>query len=297
MGAPDRYRLDADEQSVLREAARSPLFTEAPENGQRGLVVGAAGAAREMLEPLHGVVVALRALQVAGGRNVLVLENLPAGDEVDARNVLAIVGGLLGPVIAYRGEGDYIIEIREDPRKVADRPSFANAREFFPHTDLSYVPEPPPFFALHSIVNNADEGGLSVFCDIEDAVRELDAGTLKELSTPQFSFLAPPHYQGGNGRSAFPILVRDGSSWRVRFRRDGLRAPTRAGISAVAALAHAIIETSHRMMLEAGMLAIISNRSALHGRTAFSPSATAEQGRHINRMYVGDPGLPPGAIL
>jgi L-asparagine oxygenase len=240
---------------------------------------------------------ALHALRAASGRNVLVLEDLPTAEELDARRLLAVVGSLLGPVIAYRGEGDYIIEIREDPRMAAKRPSFANSREFFPHTDLSYVPDPPPFFALQSIVNNPDEGGLSVFCDIEDAVGSLGADTLEELSTPHFSFLAPPHYQGGKSGTAFPILVRDGGSWRVRFRRDGLRAPTRTGISAVAALVQAIIESSHRMMLEAGMLAIVGNRSALHGRTAFSPSPDAQHGRHINRMYVGDPGLPPGAIL
>lgn len=196
----------------------------------------------------------------------------------------------MGRIVKFEGAGDYITEIKEDPGAKAGRPSFANAREFFLHTDLTFAPSPPSFFAMQSVVNYPDEGGISVFCDIREAVAGLDAICLERLQAADFLFTAPAHYKG-IPVVTFPILTRPDNTgdWRVRFRRDNLRARTRGAIAAVVDLVQALSQAAFEVMLDAGTVALIPNDRVLHGRTAYVGArdrTNPRPARHLNRMYV-----------
>jgi len=176
---------------------------------------------------LLDIVQQLQNLRTSPG--LVVVEDLP--HVRDPRALIALFGELAGTIVQYPGEGQAIIEIKEQVTKEGERPSFRNSREFYFHTDLSYVERPPSFLFMHAVVNNAGEGGVSLFADIEKAARKLSPLDIAELQKTQFIFPAPPHFKGGS-QVEYPILTQDANSsaWFVRFRRDGLRSQTRAGL-------------------------------------------------------------------
>jgi L-asparagine oxygenase len=194
---------------------------------------------------------------------------------------------MLGTVVRFENEGDYLIEVKEDPT-LADksgRPGFASSGEFFLHTDLSYVESPPQFMCLHSVANDAREGGFSEFADVVDAARTLDDQTVAGLQEQQYGFPAPKHYKGG-GEVLQAILSKSGrrEPYEIRFRRDNLNAKTRDGICNVARLVEALSSSMTEVFLEPNSMVIVDNRRVLHGRTAFV-SGLAREPRHINRLY------------
>lgn len=288
---PITYSLSDEERNALSAACSDPRFDAAQADDQDHLVAIATevaatldGGLRAQVEPL---------VADPATPDLLLIHELPRVRE--PKRLIATVGSLFGPVVKYPGEGDYIIEIREDLSRMGSRPSFANAREFFPHTDLSYVPDPPPFFAMHSVVNDPAEGGFSEFCDVGEITASLPKAAVEELEQSQFLFPAPPHFEGATSVQ-FPVLMREKRSGRrlARFRRDNLRARTREGIEAVIDFVKAVESTMAEVSLTANSMAIIGNRTVLHGRTAFVSSEQVEQGRHLNRMYIGAPATSDG---
>ncbi|MGH9928035.1 MAG: TauD/TfdA family dioxygenase [Pyrinomonadaceae bacterium] len=213
---------------------------------------------------------------------LVVLEKLP--NVSDPRRLGLLVGWLLGDVTKYDGEGECVIEIKDQGTKPGERPSFRNSREFFLHTDLSYTNDPPRFFLLHSIANDAAGGGYSEFCKISDALDRMNNLAISQLLAREFEFPAPPHYKGG-GVVRLPILSRTSAEnpLKIRFRRDSLRTIRRPAIDAVVNLVQALRDSMFETSLPPNSIAVIDNWFLLHGRTAFAPQP---EPRHINRIYV-----------
>ncbi len=226
-----------------------------------------------------------------------ILHNLPTQD--DPRRSFLLLAELMGRVVRFEDEGDYVIEIKEDPRSVVGgRPAFTNAREFFPHTDLSYIDEPPVFFCLHSINNDERQGGLSEFVDVAEIAKSLEPHQINILGRPDFLFPAPKHFRGGSAVRKPILSPHHAGPDQVRFRRDNLRCATREGIDAVVALCRKIQQTMIEVFLTPGSVAVIDNKRVLHGRTAFLGGAAAKIPRHINRLYFDvDPGEDYGDPL
>jgi alpha-ketoglutarate-dependent taurine dioxygenase len=232
----------------------------------------------------------LRDPESGAAERLFILTGMPGAP--DPRHALTVLGRLLGPIIVkHTGEGDYIVEIRDDPTRAGERPFFANSREFFPHTDFSYVPDPPPFVVMHSLANDPGQGGTSLFTDCEEVAAALASDTVAELARPQFRFTAPEHFDGPPLEWA-PVLTRDNGKVRIRFRRDKVQANTRSGSDALDDLATAIQAHTVEHHLAPGTVALVDNRRFLHGRTAFVPSIETDRPRHINRMYVGEQLAP-----
>ena len=213
-----------------------------------------------------------------------VLHNLPAQD--DPRRSFLLLAELMGRVVRFDDEGDYLIEVKENPNSVAGpRPGFANSKEFFPHTDLSYTDAPPVFFCLHSINNDARQGGLSEFVDVADLTKALESHHIDVLRQPDFLFPAPKHFRGGSAVRKSILSPNHIGPDHIRFRRDNLRCATHEGIHAVVALCRTIQQTMSEVFLAPGSVAVIDNKRILHGRTAFLGGASVKIPRHINRLY------------
>ncbi|WP_163512191.1 TauD/TfdA family dioxygenase [Fodinicola acaciae] len=197
---------------------------------------------------------------------------------------LMVLGEILGHVVKFPNEGDYLIEIKEEPAVRSQRPGFNNSKEFFGHTDLSYAEDPPIFMCLHSITNDSGSGGISGFCDLADILPLLSAATIEELLREQFLFPAPPHYAGsGSVKCSILTEIANAPGYAIRFRRDNLRSATRQGAEAVLRLCSVIEQTTSEIFLEPQSVAIVNNRRVLHSRTAFISNEAAP--RHINRLY------------
>jgi alpha-ketoglutarate-dependent taurine dioxygenase len=235
----------------------------------------------EDLKDLKKSISQLRNYKSSSG--LLILKNLPIHLQPDS--IIGIVGFLLGDVVKYPGEGDFIIQIKEVATKAGERPSFKDSKEFYLHSDLSYVENPPHFFLLHSIVNDVSRGGMSTFCNIQDTVNELSNLAVIELQKNEYEFPAPKHFLS-QGFVLFPILSKDATNqlrWRIRFRRDNLRSLTRPGIDSIVELIKALRKNMFELSLEDNMIAIIDNWAYLHGRTSFINSPKP---RWLNRTYV-----------
>lgn len=217
------------------------------------------------------------------GFGTLPVHNLPTVSNPDILSVL--LGFLLGKVVRYENEGDFVIAVKVQSQKASKRASFSNSKCFYVHTDLSYAPEPPPYILLHCLHNDTREGGYTTLCSLEEIVKHLPAAVLNELQKSQFLFPPPSHYIG-----TFPLpqpilkQLADGS-FCIRFRRDGIRTIDRSGIEAVAELIHTIGHLTKEIHVEDNTVLLMNNQKCLHGRTAFLPSASSEAPRHLNRVY------------
>jgi len=280
---PKTYSLDENECTLLKEVCSIPQEESIPT--QETIVNMSAPVAASILNLMPTLCNEIRSLNndtVSPG--LLILKNLPS--VADPRLLICTVGSLLGEVAKFSGEGDYVIEIRERETKAGQRPSFSNAREFFLHTDLSYVNDPPRFLLMHSIFNDPNSGGFSIFCDIEEALQNLSSNAVAELQKDQFEFPAPPHYRG-TSYVRYPILAReeDDAFWKVRFRRDNIHVLSNNGMGALAELVHEFRKKIFEVTLLPNTMAIIDNWSFLHGRTAFTKPGSTNQFRWLNRTY------------
>jgi len=285
------YELNDQEQSAVLELTQSSdSSSDVAIQADQVSIVNAAvkliPAARERIPDFYELIRRLREDHTSPGR--IILQRLPKAR--DPKTLIALIGSLLGMPTKYDGEGDFIIEIKEQSSNLGERPSFKNAKEFYLHTDLSYAPTPPRFLLMHSIANAQGDGGASLFCGIEDTLTQLSALDIEELRKPQFIFPAPPHY-AGTREVQFSILTQNATSgaWRLRFRRDNLRVLSRSGIEALTQLIRAFDKVSEQVFLPTDSLILLDNATQLHGRTAFAgtvaPSSLGQQ-RHLNRLYV-----------
>jgi hypothetical protein len=196
-----------------------------------------------------------------------------------------VLGEILGRVVKYPNEGDYLIEVKENRDAKSPRPGFNNSKEFFAHTDLSYVESPPEFMCLHSVVNDERQGGWSGFCDLADVIGLLKDEHVAELLREGFLFPAPPHFRGGGCVQHAILNESDGyPGYTIRFRRDSLRCLSRGGVEAVSYLCEALQKVTREIFLAPQSIVIVKNRRVLHSRTAFLTD-TATAPRQLNRVY------------
>jgi lysine 2,3-aminomutase len=222
-------------------------------------------------------------MHAGGSAGLLRIADLPDGVAPEALSML--LACLLGTPLKEHDRGPWIKEIKVDEEYVYSRPSARDSREFFLHTDLSYSPSPPPFFLLHSLVNSPHDGGMTTLCSLASLLGGLSEETLHQLSLPLFIFPIPSYYPGGGVVTSSVLhTAGDGSRW-IRFRRDGLRSTTWAGMAAVGELLEAISGLTLETHLERGSMLLIDNRRWLHGRTAFLPAPGRGEARHLHQVY------------
>ena len=275
---PISYTLSPGQKDIFADACDAAVFDQGDPADQKLIVDKASQIAKQISGRLGYFVETLHTFP-----NFLIIEDFP---EVRyPRRLIAIAGEIFGRVVKYPGEGDYIIEIKEQQALAGDRPSFKNSRPFYLHSDLSYADSPPQFMLIHSIRNNPKEGGFSGFADIESVVQLLTPSAREELQKPQFLFPAPPHYEG-KSFVQFPILTKAPGqiTWNVRFRRDSLFSITRDGIEAIAQLIQALDQTAFEIVLHQNSMVLVNNRRYLHARTAFVSKQSTP--RHLNRVYI-----------
>jgi alpha-ketoglutarate-dependent taurine dioxygenase len=214
---------------------------------------------------------------------LLLVKNLPPSN---SKSLVLLIAEILGSTAKIEGEGDYIMDIKEKSNSFEKRPSYENTKAFYLHTDLSYIFNPPLFIGMHCQANNIEDGGYSIFCDLNVILQSLSSMTLGELQKPQFLFEAPSHYNG-NSIVKFPILTRsdNSDSWSIRFRKDNLKSETASGSEAIVELIEAMNKNSFEIMPEKNSIVLLNNKSFLHGRTAYFGGNKINP-RHLNRVYV-----------
>jgi len=220
----------------------------------------------------------------AGAPGLLHVAGLPRAGSPQCLSLL--LACLLGEPVKEHDLGPWVKEIKVDDGYVYSRPSARDAREFLLHTDLSYSTASPPLFLMHSLVNHPGDGGQTTLCSVDRLVERLAEPLRRELSAPQFIFPVPSYYPSHQAVTSAVLRQSPDGPWWLRFRQDGLRSTTWAGMSAVLELSRLMIDQMIETHVESDTVLLLDNRRWLHGRTAFLRQAGPQGARHLNQVYV-----------
>ena len=219
-----------------------------------------------------------RHLDTLRNKGALLLKNLP---ESFPKTQFLNLAQLFGKVTTYTKEGGTIMEIKvqQNKNQSPSRPSFKNNREFYLHTDLSYIPNPPHMLIVHCLKNSPNKGGQVTLCDTKYVLRQLSQKTKKTLRNTEYLFPFPTHYKTNSSECNFAILT---DKQKIRFRRDGLKTKSKTAALAVQEFIDLAEGQHFSISMTKNSLLLIDNQRYLHGRFAYSNHAT----RHLNRIYL-----------
>lgn len=154
------------------------------------------------------------------------------------------------------------------------------------HTENAFHPFRPDFLGLLCVRSDHDDSGRLCVSSIRQACRRLPDSVLKVLWQPRFLTNPPPSF----GDVLFPTQPQgvlqghvDDPDVCVDFYSTHPLDDEAA--NAMAALRTAVEEVVKPLLLRAGDLAILDNRLALHGRTAFQPRYDGRD-RWLHRTFV-----------
>lgn len=164
--------------------------------------------------------------------------------------------------------------------------------EFPWHTDCSYEPRPPKFFALHVIQHDRHGGGTLSLINVNRLLTYISPKSIAALSRPEYSIRVPEEfYKDQNPRFIVGSIVAadQGSGvMLMRFRKDLISALTPRALDALGELDHVLQDASVQSSLGLRLLAddlpkssiiIIDNWRWLHARSHIN-----DVGRHLRRI-------------
>ncbi|WP_054055263.1 TauD/TfdA family dioxygenase [Alloactinosynnema sp. L-07] len=201
--------------------------------------------------------------------------------------VLMMTACELGEPAAFRAEksGALVQDVVPVPGKETFQGNAGSVLLSF-HNENAFHRHRPDFVMLLCLRPDHDRvAGLRTVC-VREALPRLSAAARQTLFSAEFVTDPPPSFGAGGGGTA-PHAVFHGSPEDPDMRVD-LAATTpltpRAG-AALAELAQVFDGAATAVRLDAGDLAIVDNRVAAHGRTAFRPRYDGAD-RWLQRTFV-----------
>lgn len=214
-----------------------------------------------------------------------------------AAATLVLCAQALGEIVSYRAEKHgatvhNVVPVRGDER----RQSNAGSRVMMEmHIENAFHPYRPDYVALYCVRRDHDgTGGLRV-ASCRRAMAQLSAAERTVLSEPRFRTEPPPSFNGNGEAVAHPIFsgACEDPDVRVDFNATVPLDPTAA--ATMANLREALEAVTETVYFQPGELAIVDNRVALHGRTAFTPRYDGRD-RWLHRMFIHADGRPSRAL-
>jgi L-asparagine oxygenase len=140
------------------------------------------------------------------------------------------------------------------------------------HNENAFHPHRPDYVMLLCLRPDHERvAGLST-TSIREALPLLSPTTRDRLARPEFSTQPPPSFgTGGGAQPAHPVLAGDLADPTVQVDFAATTALTPEAERALAELLTAFTAVARTRRMGTGDLAIVDNRTSLHGRTAFRP--------------------------
>lgn len=180
------------------------------------------------------------------------------------------------------------------PTRVSSQPLARSetSRPFLWHTDCSYTPAPPQFFALQVLHADAMGGGTLAVLPLPSLLSALPMATIAALRAPEFQIAVPAEFASGDAKAVVGALLsspvstpqsedgkgsegadRDGGEMkggRVRFRADIITPLTPRASSALHDFQQALEDARGvdltAEVLPSGSLVLLDNGRWLHAR-------------------------------
>jgi L-asparagine oxygenase len=235
-----------------------------------------------------------------GSAGVLLVHGLPAEtsrstplekESVERRttvpaSALVLCGMALGEIVAFRAEksGAAVQNVVPVPGSESVQ-SNAGSQLLKMHVENAFHPNRPDFVALSCLRKDHDEdAGLKVAC-ITRALQLVPAEHRRILGEPRFRTDPPPSFHGAGRGTAHAVLAGAWEDPDVRVDFASTVPLNKQAAAAMASLGDALESVCMTILLAPGDLAIVDNRVALHGRTAFSPRYDGHD-RWLHRIFV-----------
>ena len=211
--------------------------------------------------------------------------------------VLMLFATGLGDPVAYQPEksGGLVQDVVPIPGRETFQGNAGSTALLSFHVENAFHEHRPEYITLLCLrADHEGEAGLRV-ASIRRALRHLDRDTLDVLMAAEFRTAAPPSF--GHGDRSVPHAVLTGETdLRVDF--SATTATTERGAAALSALARAFEAVAVTIRLKPGDWAIVDNRTAVHGRSPFTPRYDGYD-RWLQRTYIATDlrrsrGLRPG---
>jgi alpha-ketoglutarate-dependent taurine dioxygenase len=220
----------------------------------------------------------------------------PSNSADESRSALVAALGARVRMRPHNESADSVvwdIQARTEGRSDGYYSTFSeSAGEAWYHTDSSYSPAPEEFFLLWCLRPAGCGGGQNLVVDGDTLAAELlakEPGIVGALGQP-LPFRVPDAFRmPSDPRYLWAPVLDDEGNWR--YRNDTLVAglsdtkvvaadQARAAGVALEAVQRALLRChAHAVFLERGDALVLSNRRALHARTAF-----ADRSRHLLRV-------------
>ncbi|HEV2783173.1 MAG TPA: TauD/TfdA family dioxygenase [Actinophytocola sp.] len=202
-------------------------------------------------------------------------------------SMLALVGLQLGELVAYREEksGALVQDVVPVPGMESSQ-SNSGSTELELHVENAFHPNRPDFVCLLCLRPDHDRvAGLRIAA-CRRAVDRLTERTRRVLHQPRF-VTTPPASFGDRVIAAIPHAILDGCPDDPDLRVDfaSTQPSDEEAARAMIELRKALLDVQTTLVLEAGDLAVVDNRTAVHGRTAFRPRYDNGD-RWLQRAYI-----------
>ncbi|GHH43360.1 TauD/TfdA family dioxygenase [Lentzea cavernae] len=148
----------------------------------------------------------------------------------------------------------------------------AGSVDLMMHNENAFHPHRPDHVMLLCLRPDHERvAGLST-ASIREALPLLTQDARTRLSRPEFSTQPPPSFgAGGGAQPSHPVLAGDLGDPAVQVDFAATVALTPEAEAALAELSGALASVARTVRMGSGDLAIVDNRTSLHGRTAFRP--------------------------
>ena len=152
--------------------------------------------------------------------------------------------------------------------------------EFVLHTDCSYEPETPNFFALQCIHSDKLGGGKNLFVDASTLIQHLSHTSLKILQSELVEIRVPPEFK--RGVDTIHAYIID-ANFNIRYRRELIVEPSlserlKVALNEFEHLCHSPL-LNRWFELNDNQVLILDNRRYLHARTKIH-----DRKRHLLRI-------------
>ncbi|MDG5801158.1 TauD/TfdA family dioxygenase [Streptomyces ossamyceticus] len=251
----------------------------------------------------HELRTALRRFRYdAGTDGVLLIRNLPVGtalpptptrpDSVEstpttAAAVITTAMLQLGEVIAYRNEkgGALVQNVVPVPGRERQQSNAGSVRLAM-HSENAFHPNRPDYVGLLCVRNDPTGDARLTTSSVRRVLPLLSDATRRVLSEERFMTEPPPSFGGPGSVTPNHALLRGAPEDPDLLVDFAATHPLdERAAEAMTELGDALTASTVAHQLRAGDLAVVDNRLAVHGRTAFTPRYDGTD-RWLHRVYV-----------